>query len=89
MEDTEWRPVEGLAEMGWRTLNGGQWSGIGREGWRTLRWRPVEGLAERGEGYRMTWRRLEEGAEVGDWIDLGGGGGAGAGGRLRAQVWKD
>ncbi|CAI9618004.1 unnamed protein product, partial [Staurois parvus] len=50
VEDTEWRPVEGLAEGGWRTLIGGQWrdwqrgvedtewrsGGIGRGGWR--RW---------------------------------------------------
>ncbi|CAI9613215.1 unnamed protein product, partial [Staurois parvus] len=25
VEDTEWRPVEGLAGEGWRTLSGGQW----------------------------------------------------------------
>ncbi|CAI9534683.1 unnamed protein product [Staurois parvus] len=65
MEDTEWRPVEGLAER-----DGGHGveanGGIGREGWRTLsggqrrdwqkgmedtKWRPVEGLAERGGGH--------------------------------------
>ncbi|CAI9581458.1 unnamed protein product [Staurois parvus] len=66
MEDTEWRPVEGLAERGWRTLSGGQCGGIGREGWRTLsggqwrdwqrgvedtEWRPVGGLAERDGGH--------------------------------------
>ncbi|CAI9606262.1 unnamed protein product, partial [Staurois parvus] len=25
VEDTEWRPVEGLPERGWRALSGGQW----------------------------------------------------------------
>ncbi|CAI9606830.1 unnamed protein product, partial [Staurois parvus] len=58
--------VEGLAERGWRTLNGGQWRDWQRERWRTLsggqwrdwqrgvedtEWRPVEGLAERGGGH--------------------------------------
>ncbi|CAI9609575.1 unnamed protein product [Staurois parvus] len=35
VEDTEWRPVEGLAERRWRTMNRTR-GGIGREGWRTL-----------------------------------------------------
>ncbi|CAI9542505.1 unnamed protein product, partial [Staurois parvus] len=41
VEDTEWRPVEGLAERGGGHLmeaSGGEW-------------RPVEGLAERGGGH--------------------------------------
>ncbi|CAI9589823.1 unnamed protein product [Staurois parvus] len=40
MEDTEWRPVEGLAEMGWRTLSGGQWRDWQR-GVEDTEWRPV------------------------------------------------
>ncbi|CAI9608926.1 unnamed protein product [Staurois parvus] len=50
MEDTEWRPVEGLAERGWRTLNGGQWRDWQR-GMEDTEWRPVEGLAQRDGGY--------------------------------------
>ncbi|CAI9548524.1 unnamed protein product, partial [Staurois parvus] len=65
-EDTEWRPVEGLAERGggghwsggqWRdwqrggrTLSGGQWRDWKR-GVEDTEWRPVEGLAERGGGH--------------------------------------
>ncbi|CAI9590740.1 unnamed protein product [Staurois parvus] len=75
MVDTEWRPVEGLAErMGdteWRTSGG-----IGREGWWTLsggqwrdwqrgvedtEWRPLEGLA--GGMVDTEWRPLEGLAE--------------------------
>ncbi|CAI9623834.1 unnamed protein product, partial [Staurois parvus] len=43
VEDTEWRPVEGLAE------GGGASGGIGR-GVEDTEWRPVEGLAEGGGG---------------------------------------
>ncbi|CAI9615992.1 unnamed protein product, partial [Staurois parvus] len=58
VEDTEWRPVEGIGREGWRTVSGGQWRDWQREGWRTLNggqwrdwqrggggteWRPVEG----------------------------------------------
>ncbi|CAI9534678.1 unnamed protein product, partial [Staurois parvus] len=50
VEDTEWRPVEGLAEEGWRTLSGGQWRDWQR-GMEDTEWRPVEGLAERGGGH--------------------------------------
>ncbi|CAI9568955.1 unnamed protein product, partial [Staurois parvus] len=54
VEDTEWRPVEGLAEggggQGWRTLNGGQWRDWQR-GVEDTEWRPVEGLAERIGGH--------------------------------------
>ncbi|CAI9619414.1 unnamed protein product, partial [Staurois parvus] len=60
VEDTEWRPVEGLAEGveasggigrgGWRTLNGGQWRDWQR-GVEDTEWRPVEGLAEGGGGH--------------------------------------
>ncbi|CAI9554501.1 unnamed protein product [Staurois parvus] len=49
MEDTERRPVEGLAE-GWRTLSGGQWRDWQR-GKEDTEWRPVEGLAEREGGH--------------------------------------
>ncbi|CAI9579516.1 unnamed protein product [Staurois parvus] len=49
VEDTECRPVEGLAE-GWRTLNVGQWRDWQR-GVEDTKWRPVEGLAERGGGH--------------------------------------
>ncbi|CAI9540801.1 unnamed protein product [Staurois parvus] len=62
MEDTEWRPVEGLAEGGggqwrdgrgeWRTLSGGQWRDWQR-GVEDTEWRSVERLAERGGGQ---WR---------------------------------
>ncbi|CAI9574711.1 unnamed protein product, partial [Staurois parvus] len=60
VEDTEWRPVEGLAERveasggigreGWRTLSGGQWRDWQR-GVEDTEWRPVEGLAEGGGGH--------------------------------------
>ncbi|CAI9617170.1 unnamed protein product [Staurois parvus] len=50
VEDTEWRPVEGLAERGWRTLSGDQWRDWQR-GVEDTEWRPVEGLAERGGGH--------------------------------------
>ncbi|CAI9534935.1 unnamed protein product [Staurois parvus] len=50
VEDTKWRPVEGLAEEGWRTLSGGQWRDWQR-GVEDTEWRPVEGLAERGGGH--------------------------------------
>ncbi|CAI9596799.1 unnamed protein product [Staurois parvus] len=50
VEDTEWRPMEGLAEGGWRTLNGGQWRDWQR-GVEDTEWRPVEGLAEGGGGH--------------------------------------
>ncbi|CAI9599654.1 unnamed protein product, partial [Staurois parvus] len=53
VEDTEWRPVEGLAEWGWRTLSGGQWRDWQRGVEDTER-RPVEGLAE---GVEDTERR--------------------------------
>ncbi|CAI9605337.1 unnamed protein product [Staurois parvus] len=39
MEDTEWRPVEGLAERGggqWRDWQRGMEDTEWREGWRTL-----------------------------------------------------
>ncbi|CAI9606834.1 unnamed protein product, partial [Staurois parvus] len=39
VEDTEWRPVEGLAEGGWRTLSGGQWRDWQR-GVEDTEWRP-------------------------------------------------
>ncbi|CAI9583032.1 unnamed protein product, partial [Staurois parvus] len=60
VEDTEWGPVEGLAERvetsggigreGWRTLSGGQWRDWQR-GVEDTEWGPVEGLAERGGGH--------------------------------------
>ncbi|CAI9568842.1 unnamed protein product [Staurois parvus] len=50
MEDTEWRPVEGLAERGWRTLSGGQWRDWQR-GVEDTEWRPVEKLAEKDGGH--------------------------------------
>ncbi|CAI9618473.1 unnamed protein product [Staurois parvus] len=68
VEDTEWSPVEGLAEgggghrveanggigrQGWRTLSGGQWRDWQR-GVEDTEWRPVEGLAERVED--TEWR---------------------------------
>ncbi|CAI9606610.1 unnamed protein product, partial [Staurois parvus] len=67
MEDTEWRPVEGLTERdgghrveasggigreGWRTPSGGQWRDWQR-GMEDTEWRPVEGLAERDGGHRV------------------------------------
>ncbi|CAI9586877.1 unnamed protein product, partial [Staurois parvus] len=50
VEDTEWRPVEGVGRGGWRTLSGGQWRDWQR-GVEDTEWRPVEGLAERGGGH--------------------------------------
>ncbi|CAI9612243.1 unnamed protein product [Staurois parvus] len=50
VEDTEWRPVEGLAERGWRTLSGSQWRDWQR-GVEDTEWRP--GIGGRG------WRRVE------------------------------
>ncbi|CAI9546260.1 unnamed protein product, partial [Staurois parvus] len=49
-EDTEWRPVEGLAERGWKTLSGGHWRDWQR-GMEDTEWRPVEEMAERGGGH--------------------------------------
>ncbi|CAI9615136.1 unnamed protein product, partial [Staurois parvus] len=50
VEDTEWRPVEGLAAGGWRTLRGGQWRDWQR-GVEDTEGRSVEGLAERGSSH--------------------------------------
>ncbi|CAI9544702.1 unnamed protein product [Staurois parvus] len=50
VEDTEWRPVEGIGREGWRTLSVGQWRDWQR-GVEDTEWRPVEGLAERGGGH--------------------------------------
>ncbi|CAI9542272.1 unnamed protein product, partial [Staurois parvus] len=47
VEDTEWKPVEGLAERGregWRTLSGGLWRDWQR-GVEDTEWKPVERLA--------------------------------------------
>ncbi|CAI9612511.1 unnamed protein product [Staurois parvus] len=52
VEDTEWRPVEGLAERGGGHMNGGQWRDRQR-GVEDTEWRPVEGLAERDGRYGM------------------------------------
>ncbi|CAI9581940.1 unnamed protein product, partial [Staurois parvus] len=52
MEDTEWRPVEGLAERGWRTLSGGHWRDWQR-GWRTLS--------------GSQWRDWQRGVEDTEW----------------------
>ncbi|CAI9561532.1 unnamed protein product [Staurois parvus] len=66
VEDTEWKPVEGIGREGWRTLNGSHWRDWRREGWRTLigsqwrdwqrgvedtEWKSVKRLAERSGGY--------------------------------------
>ncbi|CAI9621959.1 unnamed protein product [Staurois parvus] len=51
VEDTEWRPVEGLAEWGGGTLSGCQWRDWQR-GVEDTEWRPVEGLVERSGRYR-------------------------------------
>ncbi|CAI9573824.1 unnamed protein product, partial [Staurois parvus] len=52
MEDTEWKPMEGLAERG-RTLSGVEASGgvDWQRGVEDTEWRPVEGLAERDGGH--------------------------------------
>ncbi|CAI9550282.1 unnamed protein product [Staurois parvus] len=42
MEDTAWRPAEGIGREGWR-----DW----QRGVEDTEWRPVEGLAERGGGH--------------------------------------
>ncbi|CAI9555472.1 unnamed protein product, partial [Staurois parvus] len=60
VENTEWRPVEGLAQRGggcteWRSVRDWQ------RGMEDTEWRPVEGLAERGGG--TEWRSVEGLAE--------------------------
>ncbi|CAI9568783.1 unnamed protein product [Staurois parvus] len=50
MEDTEWRPVEGLAERDGGHGVKASWRDWQR-GMEDTEWRPVEGLAERDGGH--------------------------------------
>ncbi|CAI9561565.1 unnamed protein product, partial [Staurois parvus] len=72
VEDTEWRPVEGLAERGGghtRTLSGGQWRDWQR-GVEDTEWRPVGGIGR--EGWRTLsggqWRDWQRGVADMEWL---------------------
>ncbi|CAI9544559.1 unnamed protein product [Staurois parvus] len=60
MEDTEWRPVEGLAEGGEET----EWGPV--EGLADTEWWAVKGLVERGGRYRTVSKVDESGSSIHD-----------------------
>ncbi|CAI9584028.1 unnamed protein product, partial [Staurois parvus] len=66
VEDTEWRPVEGLAERGGRALSGGQWRDWQR-GVEDTEWRDWQRGVEDTE-----WRDWQRGVEGTEWRPVEG-----------------